>query len=240
MKLDVVYPLIEPHRRNNGFELRCSLRSLEEQDWVGDVYVVGHRPAWIRDVIHIECDDPYKPKDPNIIGKVLKACADERVSDRFVVNSDDHYILRPVTLDELGPWVENPSRWEDCNRRYLASWWCRRMVDTVMWCRRNGHPDFVLQSHIPYVVDKELYPKVMAQAPWAEGNGLTTHVYFNLTLRDEPPAEDAGTCARFCRASQKVDKKTEGARFANNNDPGLRSLKPFLEKRFPTPSRWET
>lgn len=226
-------------KRGDDFELKHSLRSLAEQDWVEDVFLVGYRPAWATDVIHVPCDDPYPAKDANIISKILKAA--EAIGGPFVVNSDDQYLLQPVTVDELGPWLENPCKLDRARRQTGPSLWSRRLVDTVGWCKANGYPQWVFQSHVPYVVGED-YAEVMGRVPWAEGNGLVTHVYFNLSLSVEPEPEPIGMVGRVGRAmaKNKVLNLIERASFLNHNDPGLCDpLVKWLEHRFPTPSRWE-
>jgi len=224
--MDVVYPLADRSKHGDDFELRYSLRSLAEQSWVDRVFLVGHCPVWARNVEHIECGDPYQNKDANLIAKVLLAC--ER-SERFVVNSDDQYILTPT--DDFGPWADllyAPSR----------SRWSGRVEATRQWCCNHGYSDAVFQSHVPYVVDAERYRAVMAEAPWSEGRyGLTTHVYLNMT------AQPRGECSavRIKGPERDPARFIEGRTFLNHNDAGLNdALRAFLIARFPKPSKWET
>ena len=105
--MDVVYTIGNFGKHGDGFELRYSLRSIEEQDWVRNIYILGNCPDFLKNVKHIPCPDHYrKSKDANIINKVLMACSYD-VSDDFIVNSDDHYILKKIDREELGPWLEN-------------------------------------------------------------------------------------------------------------------------------------
>ena len=237
-RVDVVYTLAHRSKARDDWELRYSLRSLAAQDWVREVYIVGHAPSWAR-CAHIPCDDPYTPKDANIIAKVLRACALDEISDTFVVNSDDHYLLSPIPLVELGPWLEDPPGIETYRQRIGQSLWCRRLVRTLEWCAERGLPQWVFESHIPYVVDKAAYPEVMDLAPWAQGNGLVTHVYYNVALTERP--EPSGGRALGLRHPRRdVTRLVAGRTFLNHNDTALTpALKTFLEQRFPVPSPWE-
>lgn len=71
--IDVVYKLGNGSRFDDA-ELRYSLRSLSNFRDLGKIYVVGKKPAWIKNVIHIPAGDPYKSnKDANIINKIILA-----------------------------------------------------------------------------------------------------------------------------------------------------------------------
>ena len=114
-KLDVVYPLAAMAKGPDDFELRYSLRSLEPQSWVGTVFIIGHKPAWLKNAVHIPFADQWNLnfKDKNIIKKMLRACTDERISDPFIANSDDQYWLKITEpRDMLIPPRENPPQME--------------------------------------------------------------------------------------------------------------------------------
>lgn len=84
--------------RNNDLELRYCLRSIEKYlTGYGDVFIVGEKPDWLCNIIHIPCPDQGDKtydKERNIFGKILAACADERVTDNFLFMNDDHYLLQ--------------------------------------------------------------------------------------------------------------------------------------------------
>lgn len=242
-KVDVVYTVADMSLRRDDWELRYSLRSLAAQKWVRNVYIIGHKPKWATGVIHVPCNDPLKPKDANIIRKVLLACEQPGITRRFVINSDDHYILRPIELAELGPWLENPCQLRESQERYRSSMWCRRLVDTVNWCRTKHLPQWVFECHIPYLVDRKRYQEIMAEIPWNIGNGLVTHVYYNLALDAEPPREEKTMTVRIKRPlhRDRLKELTARATFFNHNNTGLcPPVKAYLEALFPAKSRWES
>lgn len=240
-KVDVVYTVAHRSKARDDWELRYSLRSLAAQEWVRDVYLIGHKPVWAR-CAHIPCGDPYTPKDANIIAKILTACAIGEISEQFVVNSDDHYVLRPIALAELGPWLDDPPGLEWYRERVRQSLWCRRLISTLAWCAAHSLPQWVFESHIPYVVDKAVYPEVMRIAPWDQGNGLVTHVYYNVALAEQPqPCAGRAMAIRApYRDLARLSHAAAGKTFLNHNDTGLDiALRGYLERLFPDPSPWE-
>jgi len=93
-KTDLVYILRPSAWRDN--EIRYSLRSVQKNmDCAGRVFIVGHRPRFISDqVTHIPAEDPYNNKLRNAVHKIRIACADPRVSEKFVLMNDDFFFLK--------------------------------------------------------------------------------------------------------------------------------------------------
>ena len=241
--IDAVYPLNNSSKFKDDFELRYSLRSLMLQDWIGNVFLVGHCPEWSKDVVHIPCGDIYLAcKDASIINKILLACSNRQLDDPFLVNSDDQYFLRPICVEDLEPMLEDPSPFAEYKFKAGINSWHRRVVETVQWCAKHGYPDWIFQSHAPYLVNKEAYIGAMCKVPWGRENGFTTHVYLNLTQKEHPQKEPKGRTIRLKGRVQAIDidKQVERATFLNHNDEGLTpNVKAFLEKRFPIKSKWE-
>ena len=241
--IDIVYPITNLSKYRDDFELRYSLRSLQQQNWVRNVYLVGHKPKWTRNVKHIPCIDPYLScKDVNIINKILRACINPELSETFVVNSDDQYILKPIDLQDLEPVLEHPNRLAEFKMRAAMNTWDKRVVDSVLWCSRNGYGDWIFQSHIPYIVNKEEYVSAMSKIPWGRGNGYTTHIYLNMTVVKHPEKEEKGRTLRIkTRVNlDEFNKAFNNAIFFNHNDSGfIPVVKKALEDHFPVKSRWE-
>lgn len=241
--MDVIYPYANKSRSGDDWELRYSLRSLEQQPWVDSVYIIGYIPKWVKNVIWIHCPDPYiSCKDANIINKILVACADRAVSENFVVNSDDQYILKPIGEEDLKAVIENPDRLKEYQRIATTNGWPKRLMDTVNWCKANGCDPWIFNSHIPYVVNKYDYPFCMCRLAWGQGNGYTTHAYLNMALDYVPEKEPVGRTIRVKSRVNESDfkNKINDAMFLNHNDSGLITVvKTFLENRFPNKSRWE-
>jgi len=254
-KIDVVYPLTNTSKSRDDFELRYSLRSLNLQPWVKDLFIVGYRPPWVKNVHHIHSPDQwgYNLKDKNIIKKMLCACADSRVSDPFVANSDDQYWLKVVDpQDMLIPPRENPAQidLERLNQRLnpyrvFRNIWIKRQYQTIEFLKKEGRSEIRFDGHCPYLIEKRKYMDTMAQVPWELGNGFLIVVYhgwnfesgngFRIESRD-------GVLVRIKNDLKRneIEEKTKQALFLNHNNRALTiGMREFLQKRFPLPSRWE-
>ena len=93
--MDIVYPLIKT--KDNNTELLFSLRSLSNISH-GKVFIIGHKPEWVENVVHIPCDDPYSQKVCNAYHKIKKACLNDELSEDFILMNDDFYITEPTEI----------------------------------------------------------------------------------------------------------------------------------------------
>jgi len=238
--MDVVVPLANMSKRQEDWEIRYALRSLSQQAWVDDVYIVGHCPDFLPGVKHIPCDDPFKmAKDANMIRKVLTAI-EHGVSQQFLITSDDQYILKVIEPDLLGPYLEDAEKTDHLlDKTGGSSRWSRRVQRTVEYAKKHGKPGWVFEAHMPYVADRDLYRQVMDEIPWDKGIGFTTHVYLNWTVTDKPPYKPPGLVRRVTGSIRKPGDLAT-ATFLNHNNPGLCPLvKQHVESVLPEPSRWE-
>jgi hypothetical protein len=95
--MDIVY-IVKEAEKNEA--LRYSLRSLKniEHD---DVYIIGYKPSWVKNVIHIERQQRLHTKYQNVTRNIYLASQTESISDDFVYMDDDYYIMREI--DEIYP-----------------------------------------------------------------------------------------------------------------------------------------
>jgi hypothetical protein len=248
-KIDVVYPLNPMAKGPEDLELRYSLRSLDPQPWAGDVYVIGHRPPWLKNALHIPMGDqwPVNFKDKNIIKKMLCACAEPRISDPFIANSDDQYWLKPINPGEMGiPPREFPAQMDrDRFGRVYRNGWVKRQALTVEFLKKNKRAEIRFDGHVPYLIDKGQYIRTMNQIPWEMGEGFLIVVYhgWNFHTDNGFKIEDRdGVLVRVKEdlKPEEIEERTAKALFLNHSNKGLSvGMKDFLKNRFPNPSRWE-
>ena len=211
--IDVVYPLGDGSRWGNN-ELRFSLRSLQRhlRD-LGRVFVVGRRPAWLVEAVHIPMEDVHRHnKDANLIDKVLAACW-AGVSERFLRLSDDQCLLRPVAARDLKAYHLGP-----LDEKRGGFWgfgkWKRRLRRTYGLLLHEGLPTLHYDSHIPMLYQRERFVQVMSRWPYREGLGYCINtLYFNQVpmkmrhgLQGRQQPEDAGGHGRRCESGKPADE----------------------------------
>lgn len=238
--VDVVYTLADAPSDTDDEELRISLRSVATFGVNLDkVWIVSDRlPDWITNVNHLKVPDTYNNcKDANIINKVLAACTEDRVSDRFIFMSDDQVFNTKIPLNRISP-TYNPRGIKhfsltDGNR------WSKRMHNTLRHIENaGGCPNINWDSHCPQPIDKAKFYEIMTGLPYTSLPGMCINTaYFGNKLEPAliPQNMVKNTFEGVCEGSIILNKA-----FIGYNDAGYRSgLREKLLEKFPNKSKYE-
>jgi hypothetical protein len=167
MNTSIMIPLgIGSHWDNT--ELRYCLRSVEKHlTGYGDVFIIGAKPEWLRNVIHIPFDEGFSPqsyeKDRNIYNKIMAAIADNRVSDDFLFMNDDHFLLQNYEAGKF-PY-------------YCQGWLSEFMTVTeykhTVRNTTEAFPGHLLyfDTHCPVVYNKFKFQAALSQLDWSRKFG---------------------------------------------------------------------
>jgi hypothetical protein len=116
--IDILIPLANKPD-SNFIELKYCLRSIEKYGLnVGNIYIVGAKPNWIQNVLHIPMNDPYNKvfgKARNILNKILTGCKSE-ISENFIMFNDDFFLLQQTDLENYPYYSSNSSIPQIMNR----------------------------------------------------------------------------------------------------------------------------
>lgn len=143
-------------------ELRYSLRSIARYgENVGRVYIVGHKPAFVSDVVaHIPCDDPYTdPKLPhkNILHKVLYAIENSDIAPHFLVSSDDHFYIKPTDFETLPVYYRSESIPDGIPFLQENNPYFRSLMETRELLLRHGLTLYQSNPHCNTHFDTDVY-----------------------------------------------------------------------------------
>lgn len=98
--MDIVYILGSGSTWENN-EIRFSLRSVEKNvKDLGNVFVVGEKPEWLQNVVHIPCTDSFGIKWRNAYKKIGLVCENPALASEFLLMNDDFFILKPIVGSE--------------------------------------------------------------------------------------------------------------------------------------------
>lgn len=233
--MDIVYPL------GNGstwkdLELLYSLRSVHQHlPDVDRVIVVGARPVWLTNIVHVPATDPHRCKERNIADKVVKACA---VADGpFLFANDDHFALvdQAATVPN---WRAGPL--QDLIRRLkVSSHYRQALANTDAALKAAGLPVWNYDVHLPIVYDPAEFPRIMAAYDWTKERGYTVKSLYANTAQ-VPPTPCADLKLSSPNTMTELVRLLTGRRWFSTS-PG--SLGPKLKELFgalyPTPSPWE-
>jgi len=181
MKVDLVYK-IGKRDNDTNFELRHSIRSAVENFVdLGKIYIVGHKPDWAINVIHIPIGDPYKNnKDANLINKLLRACQEESLSQEFLNMSDDYFFLEKIGKDYFDTSIYDNEIISKITPESKYSKWDRRLLSTLQILKEKGYEQNIYDLHMPVLIDKTKYKEVMLNYDYGWDNGYCGNtLYFN-------------------------------------------------------------
>lgn len=196
-------------------ELRYSLRSFNPNR----VVVIGHKPSWYTGEHYpFPAGAWSKPKD--IFLKTREMC---KHADEFIFCNDDHFLLQPLTtlpnyyqcpLKKFKGGSQTFMRYVDNTSRLFPD----GMYYDIHTPMRIESAKFLTLQYTNDVVMKSLY-----------GNSFPGEsVQLNdLKINHHVRTED-------------IDRLVAGRQFMSVGDNGLSNdMRKWLDKRFPTPSRWE-
>lgn len=188
-KLDLVYILgTGSHWQNN--EIRYSLRSVEKYLPHARVFIVGYKPRWAKNVVHIDCRDPYRNKLQNSIYKTIRAAKDERIGERFVLMNDDFYFLKKVDRVKVfyrgtmaGSIKAHPNK---CGYYFEAM---RRTYAMLKEAGISDPKDYAV--HYPMALEKKKIRKLASRFDYRKDGYLFRTVYANFYRLGGYPRNDA-------------------------------------------------
>jgi hypothetical protein len=142
----------------NNNEIRFSLRSVEKNvAGLGKIFVVGERPEWLINVVHIPLGDLHSVPWRNAYAKTSEVCKLSELSDDFLFMNDDFFILRPIDIFSYPYYYSKQLRcMNNLHRAYPAEilkHWAEAGLDPS-----RGVHSFAVHRPIRY--NKELYLKM--------------------------------------------------------------------------------
>lgn len=187
--MDLVIPIGKGAIWNE--ELKYILRSWDKNfENLGKVFLIGEKVwiekkyPWLKDVIIVNCNDPYhRNKDANIIRKVIRAIDTKRLSDPFIRTSDDQYVLKkiencnPVYSHDL---KDKSIKW--WNRRIIDSRWKSRLKNTFKTLQRRRITTFNYDVHFPLEVRHDFKAIITKYYYISSAGYVINTLYFNNAL----------------------------------------------------------
>lgn len=186
--MDIVIPVV-PSSVDDNEELKIALRSIATHAInKGTVWLVGNNtPAWATNVHVLHIDDPFtNNKDANIIRKVIRACADPRVSDNFMFWSDDQVLLKGTDISKQIP-VFNPRGLPQFYAAQSKNRWTSRMINTLELVGRHGGCQSInWDSHVPQPINKLKFMEAMEHMPYSSCPGVCINTAYFGYIKEKP------------------------------------------------------
>jgi len=236
--VDVLIPLGTGSRHGDA-ELRYALRSIERHvEGLGRVWIVGHRPGWVRGVEHIPAGDPKRSKDRNILAKLLAAC-EAGVSERFLFWSDDQVLLRPLAFGQFGPYHHG----DLAARATVGKRWHQRLLGTRDWLQRQGYTAWHGDTHTPIPIQREKLLELaeLCREDWQQDDGFTIGSWYVGAAEMSPtPMGPRKATVEAALPADRLRAAIAGRWFLGFNDAGFTpELRGLIEELFPEKCRFE-
>ena len=92
----------------NDWEIQYSIRSVRKYaPFISDIFSVGIPAPGTKNIPHQDTQHPAV----NIWEKIVLACMDDRVSDPFMLLSDDHFLIAPISMEYPNYFPGRISQW---------------------------------------------------------------------------------------------------------------------------------
>ena len=240
---DVMIPLGNGSQWNDK-ELRYTLRAIEKNlKGYRNIIIVGQKPDWLQNVIHIPADDPLTSNaDGNITLKTLKVCNRSDVTDDFLFMNDDHLITHPVHVEDI------PDYYKKDFEAYEKSYWNNslhriRVYRTWQALKAGGYSTINFELHVPNLINKAKYVDAVNRFPFDKDFGLCPKsLYGNLAVSWDTMKQIKDPTIFQKKSLEKIKAQFENSEIPHvaYNDDGLNAnLKYYLHKAFPEKSNFE-
>lgn len=243
MSISVVY-IVGNGSKWDDNELRFSLRSIDKHlGGIGEVFIIGNKPWWIKNVHHIQADDRHKNKDRNIMLKTLVACYIPEITDEFLCFHDDVFLNEkyyattfPYFHDGLLSELLDKRMKHPLQRNGLYN---HTIDNTIQALSLEGANINNYDTHTPIRYDKRIFIDIMNKFDFSVEHGLLVKsIYANMSPIIGKRQEDV-------KINEEMPyKELHDLIFRSKIfSIGDRALTPdskfYLENLYNKPSRWE-
>lgn len=245
MNTSIVLPLSQ---LSTGFgsrwsdtELRYCLRSVERHlTGYGDIFIIGHLPNWVKNVIHIPATDDDKTywKERNIFNKIMLACNDERVSEDFLFMNDDHYLLKDYEAGEF-PYYYEGTLMQMAGRKDQYS---NTIANTANYLIHAQQWVKFLDIHCPIIYNRDKFIEGFNSVNWPKYGYCIKTMYGNcihLNAEKGKPRTDLKIDEENLSSSQIKNLIAGRAWFSIGQKAQYGGMEKVLQELYPLKSKYE-
>jgi len=237
MNNDVVY-ILKNGSTNNNFELRYSLRSIENHlKNFGKVYIIGTKPAFLNDkVIGIEHADIYTNKARNIMAKILRACNEKHISPNFMFFNDDYFLLRPMDANVYPNYYKGDLEY---TVKVNIGEYAKHAKATLDALIQRESTIYNYDTHYPIIFNKFLYRATVEKLDWEIPFGyISKSIYGNLNnlpgeFKTDCKISHAYTLPRILQLNENREM------FSTSEAAMCMAMKKYIHSLYPEKSQFE-
>lgn len=221
-------------------EIKYSLRSIEKHlTGFRNLYIVGDDPGIFKDVTILVQPNSHKANRARCIyDRILRACKEEGVSDHFLYNSDDIFLLQNFEAIDMPYYYCNTLT--DTYQKASKENSYRKYVEvTLNALQEKGLPLINFNGHSPIVYHKELFIDIMGRYNWEGPKGYISKSLYCNTLKI--PGEFLKDIKIFTpKTKTAIMRKIDNSPMLSTDAPAINArMREVFEELYPKPSRWE-
>lgn len=236
--LDVVY-ILKPE--DNNEELRYSLRSLAKNMPHANLYFAGYMPTWVQGATKVRTEGIGKSKYTIAGGNIRAACADERISEHFILMNDDFFIMQPTTelfAAHKGPLDKVIEIYQNMDIKDQYKSYLRGMIRTKDMLQRLNHDElYSYELHQPQVFNREarLIATEIAKLLNPMGMSIHSNTFYGNLYRI------GGRAMKDCKIFRNHTVPDPAAQFLSTTDGSWKKGKvgEHIRAAFPEKCRYE-
>lgn len=238
-KIDILIPLGTGSKWDNN-ELRYALRSIEENvlDEIGNVYIVGDKPDWIKNIIHIPCEDTHtigKLRNQNILNKILYGIENSDITNDFIFTNDDFFILKKMYINNLPNYYDtNLENYRDLipnvNPIYL-----RAIIRTMEYLKFRNLPTVHYDLHNPIIYNKFRFKEIFENI---DEEVVIQSIYANSVTENKEYLSDNKIFLPL--PLHEIEEQNKGQPFFSISDKALNeNMKTYITNKFKNKTKYE-
>ena len=245
--MDLLY-VVGTGSKHNNIELKYSLRSIEKNCTGYDrIFIAGYKPQFLNDnVIYVPFEDKTNVyKHWNILNGIKTVVDTTDISEYFVLQSDDHFYVRPYNFEEMPLYYKTELISEvpkACgNPRYKTA-----IVETRRLLERHGLSTLNTSSHCGTLFNKTLFKfmedNILAEAfssPWAAEPTCLMQAVMQKSLGMVPVYRRDCKVKEFPNEKALLEKIADNFCFSISDRAFTTGIDKYLEKWFPEKSKYE-
>lgn len=235
--IDLVLPLGKGSKHDN-FELRYSLRSLERYGRnVGRLFVIGERPSWLQNVVHIPYIDRHC-HERNIYEKLLIACNTAEISIDFLFWMDDIFLTESIDCENY-PVTHDRTLAEAIAPRHRYDGYKLSLENSLNALTKNNLPTLHYDLHRPFTYNKESFIGALGLVDWKRPNGhVIQSIYGNACGLPSTQMDDLKF--NLPLPFDKIHEAVQGRHVFSVGDRAMTDvMKQFISEMYTQKSKYE-
>jgi len=170
--MDIVY--IYRNHNTSEFDLRYSLRSLNNLKNKGNLFIIGDNRRWFNRLSWFNVSNNMRTKQVNAMKKILFACKRPEISENFLLMNDDFLFLKETDINEIPIYHLGKLDYKFINKKRGS--YKQALINCLEFIPKNP---LNFEAHCPIIINKKEFIKTFENTYWERRNMVYRSIYTN-------------------------------------------------------------